>query len=491
MSSLFKTIAKHSAIYGIGDLLSKAVGFLLIPLYTNYLSSEQYGILELLGLISFIVSLFFGAGISQSITRFYYQFKDEPSRDHVVGNALACVWFIGTLALLLLCPISINISTLVFETGRYSSFLSLVFFSTVIQLSNEVGLTVLRVRERSGLFTVLNLARLIVTLILNIYFVAWAQIGVLGILFSTLVSSTLLCAVLLIYCVRTVSGELNIAVLKEMLAYGMPLILGGIAMLSLHFADRFILQRYGTLSDVGIYALAYKFGMLPNFFIVTPFMRYWGVKQYDLGNQAETRSTISRVFTYFCLINSFVGLGIAVIVGDVIRLIADESFHPAASYAPLLVSAYLIAGSYHILSFGMLYSKKTRLVAIANGIAALSNIALNLLLIPSFGVLGACITTFISFSILVATTYFFSQTQFKIHYERGRIAKLIICFLCLLSSAILLDTGSLWINMILRTCIALSYPLALHLLQFFTESELKQIMIYVSKLKVKLQTLTS
>jgi len=472
MANIFKSIAKHSAIYGIGDILSKAVGFLLLPLYTNYLSSAEYGTLELLGLTSFFISLFFGAGISHSISRFYYQFKDKPSKDKVVSNAFVCVWVAGTLSLFILTPFTDFISQIVFETTKFDAFLKLVLFTTVFQLSNEIGLTLLRVRERSGSFVLLNLARLIVSLSLNVYFVAFQQIGIVGILMSSLISATMVCAVLLIYALRSIEGKIDLKILKEMIAYGAPLIFGGLSMLSLHFADRFLLQRFTSLADVGVYALAYKFGMLPNIFIVTPFMRYWGVKQHDLGSEEESRKTITSVFTYFCLLNSFVGLGIACLVGDVIKLISDSSYHGAASIAPLLVVAYLIAGSYHILSYGILYSKKTKFVAFANTFAAVINIALNLFLIPRYGVLGASIATFLSFITLVGGTHLFSQKQFHISYEYDRIAKLFISFLVILCASLLIDTGHNSLNIILKTCIALLYPLALYFLGFFKDEEL-------------------
>jgi len=152
MFSVIKSLAKHSVIYGLGDLLSKSIGFILIPVYTHYLSTEEYGTLELLDLTSYIIGLLLAMGIAQSVVRYYYEYEDKKQKNGVISVAMLTIWAVSIVVLFVLFYFSGNISNIVFKSPDYSHLFNIIFITMVINLSNEIPTTLLRIQQRSVFF---------------------------------------------------------------------------------------------------------------------------------------------------------------------------------------------------------------------------------------------------------------------------------------------------------------------------------------------------
>ena len=358
MFKTVKNVAKHSIIYGLGDLLAKCVGFLLIPLYTHYFSTEQYGVLELLELSSHVISFLLAMGITQSLVRFYFEFKSEQAREQVISVALISTWTISAVGFVLLFFSARSVSNLVFETPEYYRYFYIVFASLVLSLSNEIPLQLLRIQQKSVLYTTIALVRLTVQLTLNIVFIVVFEYGIAGILVSTLITNTLSGIFLAWYILKRITLSFSVSLLTQMLVYGFPLIGSWAGSFILHFCDRFLLQRLGSLSNVGIYSLSYKFGFLLNLFLLGPFKKTWAPKQFEVAEEENAPQTFALIFTYYWFVQVFLTLGICALIDDVIQIIADEKFHPAASFVPLILLAYNFNGAASFLEFGILYKKE-------------------------------------------------------------------------------------------------------------------------------------
>ena len=171
MFGLVKNIARHTVIYSLADLAGKGIAFLMIPLYTYYLTTEDYGTLELLDLTSYVIGLFLALGISQSVVRFFYDFESEEKRQQVISVALISIWILSAVVLIGLFPLARPVSNLVFQSPDYARLFNILFATLAIQLSNEMPMTVLRIRQKSMLYAAISLTRLVLTLSLNILFI--------------------------------------------------------------------------------------------------------------------------------------------------------------------------------------------------------------------------------------------------------------------------------------------------------------------------------
>ena len=474
MYKTVKTVAAHSLIYGLGDLLTKVVGFLLIPFYTNYLDVRSYGVLELLDLTSYVIALFLAMGLSQAMMKFYFDFERQEDRDAVLGTSLFLSWGTGAIALIFLFSLSPAISNLVLQSPAYSPLFNMMFFSTVLTVCAEVPLTWLRIREQSALFTAVSFVRTIASVLLNIVFIACYGMGVMGVLLASAITGVFMGSYVLIYMLRRIRLSFSWPICKRILAFGFWLIGSWFAGFILNFADRFLLQRLGSLTEVGIYALSYKFGFLLNVLLLAPFQRSWVPKQFEIAGEPEAKKIFSLVFTYYCALQFLLTLGISVTIQDVLELISAPEYQEAYRYVPVILLAYNFYGAYSFLHFNLLYTRRTKLLALVSLLGAALNVAANLKLIPLYGALGAAWATLISFAFLFFLLFAISQRVYYIPFDVTRLFKL-------LAAAGLLYFGCMSINvhtpiysLLLKGGLACLYPFLLYFARFYSDDELQK-----------------
>ncbi len=475
MYSILKNVARHTIIYAIADLLRNGIAFFMIPLYTYYLTTSDYGTLELLDLTGYVVGLFLAMGISQSMVRFYYEYDDEESKKLVVSVSLITVCCVVGFSAILLIFFAKTVSLIVFEDPGYARLFRILFITLALQLSSRVPLTLLRIKQRSVLYVSINLVSFVIMIALNILFIVHYGMGVFGILLSSLMATGVTGLFLLVYIFRYIRIQYSFVILKRMLRYSVPLIGSWFGMFILNFGDRFIIQRLSSLSEVGIYSLSYKFGMMLNILILSPFLMVWEPKRFDLLKDPEANKIYSKFLTYLMYVEIFVALGVALLIKDVIHIIADPKFHDAYRYVPLILGAYVCYGAYIYVQFGVHVAKKTRHLAIAAIGGAAINIALNLTLIPVVNIWGAAISTFAAFLFLLVYIYRPSQRYYRVKYEIGRIFKLLTAAGALYVTGSLINPDHIAVSIAVKTIIACLFPFVLYAMRFYSSEELAKL----------------
>ena len=476
-----KSVTKHFLVYGLGNVLSKIAGFILIPVYTHYLATSEYGTLELLELTTYVAGMFLAVGISESVMRFYFDFREPEKRHEVVSTALLWIWGISLFGVVWLLLFSPDVSLLVFNSSDNAGLFRLIFLSMTFSLAGEIPLAFIRAQQKSVLFTAISVSRLILNVGLNILFIVGFGWGIRGIILSGLITHALTSIFLSVYAFRETGFLFSLPKLKNMIKYGIPYIPGGLGMFIIHFVDRFLLQRFTSLSEVGIYSLGYKFGMILNPLVNDAFFSIWKPKMFELAERKDARDIYSVMFTYFLFIEIFLALGISVLIKDVLVIISDPGYHAAYKVVPLILLSYVLWGSYFQVQIGILLKKKTRYIAYVVAVSAAANLALNFLLIPRIGIWGAAFSTLVSFGLTTVLTYVISNRMYPVKYEFGRIFKLLGLAVALYLISLGVNTNSLFSTLFLKSLLVLSFPFCLFLLRFYTQPEIGKIKEVVSK----------
>ncbi len=444
---LIKNAGKQFAIYGLGDLLNKAIAFVLLPVYTHYLSPRDYGTLEMLDLTVYLIGLFLAMGIPQAIMRFYHEYSDPEKKNRVVSSGLLATLVLSLAALALLVPFSGTFSSLILKSPQYSRLFTLIFITLGLNLLIDIPMAYFRIREMPVWFICFSTARLFLSLGFNILFVVLLGMGVNGVVTGGLIASALIGSVLFFYLIRQVGVGFSKEIFAPMIRYGFPLIGTWLGMYLINFGDRFLLQRLlpssDSLTSVGIYSLAYKFGMLPNFLVLSPFIMFWGPKQFQIVREPGAQGIFSRVFNYYSFLQFFFGLGLCALVHNIIRIIADPRYLSSARYVPLIVLAYVCYGVYLYVQFGILYKKKTRYLALNTLAMALLNVTLNVIFIPLYGVMGSAIATLAAIFLMMLVALFMSQRLYRIPYDYGRVLKMLAVAVVLYLAAERVNPGNI------------------------------------------------
>jgi O-antigen/teichoic acid export membrane protein len=467
-----KNLLKHTSIYALGNILSKIVGFIMIPVYTRYLSPADYGVLELLTLIAVILAMVFSLRIADGIMRFYHEYDNIKDKNRLVSTVQIFVLATGVVMPCLLWPHAEVASQLVFGKVDYARYLNFIFICFAFDISSAVAYNYLRVVEKSIHYITVSLLQLILGLSLNIYLIVVLNKGVEGVLYSMAISNGTACLLLVGYTFLKVKFHFDAAKLKTVIRFTMPFIPAGILMFILSMGDRLLLNRFANLSEVGIYALGYKFGTLLGTFIGGPFHLIWATKRVEIYKSRARRDELfPRVLVYFTFVLSLGGLAVATLIKDVLILIATPEFLRAYQIVPWVIAGSVFYNLFYVVDIGIFVNNKTFWYPIINAIAAAINIGLNFIFIPKYGAIGAAVVMAISFSICPALAFFISQRYYFIRYDFARIIKIIIVALSLYLLSSYVSTTYIYLDILLKILITFSYPAVLYLIGFFDSKE--------------------
>jgi O-antigen/teichoic acid export membrane protein len=489
MYKTFKTIIKHTAVYSTADLLAKAVGFFLLPIYTRYLSPADYGILELLSVSLTIIIILIQQGMQTSFFRAYsFDYKDnEQEQKSVVSTSYLYLFFSSFIFLGILFLFARQINNLLFQSKDYTNLVRLTFVTGFFNTISTITFQLFRAKLQSVRFSLLSILRFLLNLFFNVYLILKLRMGLTGVIYGNLFTAVLISILTFFLIYQYLSPKISISKLKNMLSYGIPLVPGGLSVWVLMVANRYFLEKFSTTTELGLYSLGNRFSGILDFVIMQPFFATWPSIYFPLAKEKDAQETFSRLTTYFLLIGSFFSLGIIAISHPAIKLIADQKFWGAYKVIPLLVFSVLLFGLFSLLNVGIFIQNKTKYNSLIIGITALFNLLLNFLLIPPHGMLGAAYATFFSFLLMNLLAYLINLRIYPIPYEWTRILKIVLVTAIFLFALNRIQESSWKKELLFKIAILLLFPLALWITGFFAPGELKKARDFILELFEKLK----
>jgi O-antigen/teichoic acid export membrane protein len=256
----------------------------------------------------------------------------------------------------------------------------------------------LKARQKSLTFLGFSITKLIMQLSLNIYFIVFLGMKVEGVIYSALITGTVMSLILSSYTFSITGFRFSLSKARELFRFSVPLI--GAAILSFYFTfgDRYFLQLFIDNEAVGIYSLAYRFGFLLPFLVVGPFSSIWNSEMYHVADSENGTETFKKVFLVLSTAMFFFAVSISVFIREILMIMSDPDFWPAARVVPLIMGAYLLQGWTWYGSLGILIKEKTIEKTYANIICVIVITPGYLFLIPLYGPMGAGLATFLAFA---------------------------------------------------------------------------------------------
>jgi len=482
LENLKKTV-KHSAIYSLGTISTKLIGIVLLPLYTKNITVSEYGIYGIIEITIMILTQVLTLGQAQSYLRLYEEQEYINKRKSVLFTILifqATVCLIFTAIGYKLIPwISMHFQNPLLFTIYFRISLSII----VLRIINRTLLNVLRIQEKSLLYASLNIVKFILIMLLNVYFIAIKGIGIRGILYSYLIGDAFLILSLIPIIINQISFKFEFKILKESLLFGIPLIFSALSSMLLNMGDRYVLKLLVDYKEVGIYSLGYKVAGILNVFFIQAFMLGLIPIAYKMYEQKGDKRYYSKMLTYFIFMLFFCGLALSIFSKELIKTFAlVSSYWSASNIVPYIVLGYILSGTKFFYNMGLYLKKKTKFIAYNMVGAAVFNIALNFLLIPSMKMYGAALATIISFFVLDIVTYVQAQRFYKIPYENQKLLLMLFISITLYLISNLTNGMVILPRIIIKLLIIFSFPFILYVFKFYEPIELATIKAKWSKL---------
>ena len=454
-------LLQDSSLYLIGNLAGRALGFLAIPFYARVLSPSEYGIIELVELGTTTVAIAFGLqGIGAALSRLHHDQGGSPAGERdVVSTALIGTGALSAAVTALFVLLAAPLSQAVLHSGAWTGLLQAAFVGMFLGNLVEVELIYERIQQRARFYLAYSLVTLLLNLALNILFVGVLRFGVWGFVGSKLCITGVSCLYLLGRASRDVGWHWRGALVPRFARFGAPLIVSSLAFFAIHFSDRFFLTGTVSLADLGRYALAYRFAMLLSIVVGDSFHKSWGVSFYRFAGTAGWEEQFARVAKFLAFVTVLVGLAIAVGAPEVLRVMVPASYEPPSLVLPILVLGYVFRELGDFFNYLLLLNQRsTRVGQVAAACAAL-NVALNVLLIPRYGIYGAAEATTLTWAGYALVCWAVARRQHALPIRPGAYARILLLGGVAFAASSAIRASSLPTQLLLDTAWVIAFTL--------------------------------
>jgi len=426
-----RQLSKNVTIYGLGDVAVSIVSFGLWGVYVKYFDVRDYGVINLLLSVEVIAKIVFRFGLDGAFMRLFYDATDVPARQRLASTIVFFLLAVNGIVLLALMAAAPWLAAVLLEGGRdYAAPLRLMLLNTFAISFTFIPFALLQIEERAVLFSAITLFRSAATVVLRLVFVINLGLGISGLYIADLIVTAASLAILARWFARLIRPVFSVAVLREALAFGVPRMPHAGAQQVMAVGDRFILTRFVSLDNVGVYGVSVSFGLAQKLFL-SAFQSAWAPFIFATAKEPDAARVFRGVTTYAVAVLALLTAGLSAIGGDAVaamthgRLLApdDPRWIEVRSIVAWTAVGVFLQGVYLLTSTGLNITKQTRYYPIATITAAAVNIGLNFVLIPAWGIVGAAWANVAGYAVQAWLGYHFSQRFYPVAYERGRIVR--------------------------------------------------------------------
>jgi O-antigen/teichoic acid export membrane protein len=465
MIERLKELARHSAIYGLGSIVARILGVLLLPLYTRYLTPGDYGLIETLVALGAVLSALVAQAMKSAFFRFYFDSEEESRRLLVVRTAFWYVMAASTGVLILGVALAQPISWALFGTDGHAGLVAASFVGLWAAMNYDQMTSLFRVEQRSTAYVAATLTNVGVTIGATVLLVVVFEQGPLGVIVGNFTGTLVVYAALLAYSRRRLGFQFSRKLYRAMNRFGLPLVPSAVALWFTNFADRFFLIKLADPHEVGLYSIGVRIASAI-LLLLTAFRLAWPAFAYSIEDDREAQRTYSFVLTYVVFVTCWLALGLGVLAPWIVRVITTPSFYPSENVVALLSFAAAAFGAYVVVQIGTGRARRTGTNWLVTGIGAAVNLALNVVLIPPFGRVGAAIATLVAYVLLFLLMAWRANRVFPVSYQWRRVATLAVA-----AVALTVLGAALSVPLAVAVALVAVYPLVLAPLGFYLPAE--------------------
>lgn len=427
MKSDFRRLAKGSAIYGIGSILNQFINILLLPLFTSYLSPSDYGVISVLTLTTFILLSIFSLGFGTSIGICYFDDDSPRRKEETICSAVVVLGVSSFVMLVLGNLFAEQISGLLFRSAEYKYVVSLNLFRACAIMLIIPFMLRLQLEERQLTFIVLTLIATLGSAGISVLLVVVLRRGFQGMIEAMFLSKVFALLLFAVIGIRGIKFRFNRKLAKGLLRYGLPVIPGFISLYILQRGNIFILQRFNSLEQAGLYSIGYNLGYAI-ILLVSAFTTAWTPFFLSfVDKKDEARVLFGRVFTYYVFGMGSLSLLFYIFARPVVLLLTTQAFHNAYKVTGLTASAQFLVGVFSILLPAVYFAKEVKYMTIVQVISAILFIGISLLITPAFGIIGAGVSLVLGYLIMATLLHLWNIKQreryFNVQYEWKRVLR--------------------------------------------------------------------
>lgn len=433
--------------FGVSNVMTKIIGFLLIPIYTQYLDPTDYGIVELCGALSAFIIIFMRLGVPGSVNRFYIEFKEDQNKLNDYVTTIHHLLVFSSITLGIIVGVIIYLFSEKLLTGvLFYPFILLTLINAGFSANSDLQKRLLQSKERSAYMAKLNISLALVGIGLALLFVVAFKMGALGLMLSQSITVFIFFIQAQYYLRKYLKGNFNWGMMRHSLKYGAGLLPHHLFVVLTPLISKGILNSKVSLEALGIFSLAIRFiqplDILYGIFNMSFIPIYFSLRENQEDNKIRS---IYRIVWYAAIA---VFMLVSIVIPVLIPIITPFRFHQSANLIPILSLGFLGQVLYSIFLMENYYDKNTKSVSLITGLGLAINLLITFFTVDRLGVYSVALASTSGFITWAVIGYFFSKKHFLKYISLGTIALGIVLVIPIFFMAILLPLNSLLIRFI-------------------------------------------
>ena len=464
-----KRLGGQSAIYGVGTILSRVGGLILLPVYTRYLSPADYGVVETLLAGSAIVVTLLGAGISSGFFRYWFEATNDTERLALFRSAWLFILASSTVGFVLGFAVANPLAEVLFDDSRWAGLIRLTGLLVWAQMNYDLLMALFRMEERPFAFVSASIAASAATVSVTVILVVVADRGASGVVTGMASGMLAVYSVLLFIRRRSLGLTMDRILLRRMNRFGLPLVPVGLLLAVLYFGDRFFLVQLAGTDEAGLYAVAARIasGLM---LVFIGFRMAWPAFAYSIRDDDEARRTYAYVLTYVVCLIVWGAVMISVSAPWLVPLLTSPQYGGAENAVALLSLATTAWAAYTVVSVALSRTGHTS----ANWLVVLGglvvDVVLNVALVPRYGFVGSAVANVCAYWLMFALMAAVAQRLYHVPYQWRRIAQVMGTAL-----AVILLAAVASLPLPLEFALAVSFPVLLIPSGFYLPTEWRRL----------------
>lgn len=428
-----KGIFAHTFLYSAGNFLSRGLNFILLPIYSHYISPSDFGVYSVIISVVTIASTILNLGLPSIFVKNLSEYEELETKRKFLSNVISGISIISVPIFFIVVFLSKSLSRIIIGNESYSLEIILGLLS-IYALNYSYYFSAFFIAEQnSKKFVLINSISAIVNFFLNLFLIIVLKLGINGIFISQILSS-----LVLVFFSRDViksffKYEVDFNYLKPILITSLPLLLSGIFTIVVELIDRIIVLKILGEEQAGIYSFGYRIALIYNLFILS-FKSAWIPHYFQLKDidEIEKSRHLGRVFTKLVFVSAMIILAIQFMIKILFEIgsnsfqIFDKSYEASQEFIVYIMLGYFFSLLMAFYSIAPYKFEKTIHFLFADLFAMLTNLILNFLLIEALGVIGAAIATMLAFMIGAIYLSIYNHQKIMIRYEYSKLILILI-----------------------------------------------------------------
>ena len=430
MFSKIRDLSRNITVYGLGDVAVSIINFCLLGVYVRYLDAADYGVIGILGSLEVVAKIVFRFGLDGAFMRLFYERDAVADRRQLASTIFFFLLTLNGTIVLVLLAAAPALAAALLGSAEHTTALRLMLLNTFVIGFTFIPFHVLRMEQRTVTFSLLTLARAVLTTIVRLVLIVNLGLGVMGLYLADVLVTAAVMAALSRWFAPLIQATFSRAVLRDALRFGLPRVPHAAAQQVIAVGDKFVLKLFVSLENIGIYSLAVSFGLVEKLFL-SAFESAWAPFYYATIREPDAPRTFRVITTYGVAVLALLTAGVSAVGREAAEamthgfLLAPDD--PRWSDVSVVITwtaiGVFLQGFYLLTSIGLNITKQTAYYPLATISAAAVNIVLNFLLIPRFGIIGAAWANGAGYAVQAGLGYAFAQRFYPIEYEWGRLLR--------------------------------------------------------------------